>query len=108
MVPRPTKAALFIIQLATALSLFFLDIYLGPGIADGIGYSIVIVLCLGRPNRVYSLGWAGFTTILVVAGGIISPDRSFLHVDLTNRVLEIFTIWVVWFVISEVWPKTLN
>ena len=102
---KPAHAVLFAIQLAIALALFSLDIFLGPGIADGIGYSIVLVLCLRNPKRAYSLGWAGFTTLLVIAGGIITPDSSVLHLSSINRALEICTIWVIWFLIRAIVPK---
>ena len=107
MIERPTRpkhAVLFAIQFATAIVLFLLDIFSGPGIADGIGYSIVLVLCVRNPNRTYSLGWAGFTTLLVIAGGIVSPDSGVLHVGIINRALEISTIWVVWFLITTIVP----
>src|SRR5258706_2701240 len=99
------RAALPTIQLAIALALFSLDIFLGLGIADGIGYSIVLVLCLWNPKRSYSLAWAAFATILVIAGGIISPDSDVLHVASINRALEISTIWAVWFLIRAIGPK---
>jgi hypothetical protein len=105
---NPTKArhaALFTLQLAIACALFSLDIFLGPGMADGIGYSIVLVLCLWNPKRTYSLGWAGFSTLLVIVGGIISPDHSVIHAASINRVLEICTIWVIWFLIGAIAPK---
>ena len=98
-------AMLFAIQLALTLALFLLDIFLGPGIGDGIGYSIVLVLCLRNPKQAYALGWAGFTTLLVIAGGIISPDSGVLHAASINRGLEICTIWVVWFLIRAIAPK---
>jgi hypothetical protein len=105
---KPHQAALFAVQSAIALALFALDIYLGPGIADGIGYTIVLVLCLRNPRPAYLLLWAGLTTVLVIAGGIISPDDGFLHAASTNRVLEICTIWVIWFVIRALGPTTLD
>jgi hypothetical protein len=106
MIERPTKpayATLFSIQLAIALALFALDIFLGPGIGDGIGYSIVLVLCLRNPKRGYALGWAAFTTLLVIAAGMILPDSdNALHLDLINRALEIGTIWAVWFLLRAI------
>jgi hypothetical protein len=105
---KPAHAGLFTIQLAIALALFSLDIFLGPGIADGIGYSIVLVLCLRNPRRGYALGWAGFTTLLVIAGGIISPDSNVLHLASINRALEICTIWVIWFLIRAIVPNRLD
>jgi hypothetical protein len=103
---KPALAALFTIQLAIALGLFALDILLGPGIGDGIGYSIVLVLCLRNPKRGYALGWAAFTTLLVIAAGVILPDSNALHLDLINRGLEIGTIWAVWFLIRAIVPTT--
>lgn len=103
---KPALAALFAIQLAIAGALFSLDILLGPGIGDGIGYSIVLVLCLRNPKRGYALGWAAFTTLLVIAGGIILPDSNALHLGLINRGLEIGTIWAVWFLIRAIVPNT--
>lgn len=105
---KPSQAALFALQLAIAIALFCLDIFLGPGIADGIGYTIVLVLCLRNRGRAYLLFWAVFTTLLVIAGGIIAPDDGFLHVASANRVLEICTIWVVLFVIRTIGPGDLD
>jgi len=103
---KPALAALFTIQLAISLALFSLDIYLGPGIGDGIGYSIVLVLCLLNPEGGYAPGWAALTTLLVIAGGILLPDSNALHLGLINRGLEIGTIWAVWFLIRAIVPNT--
>jgi hypothetical protein len=105
---KPALAALFTIQLVIALALCSLDIFLGPGIGDGIGYSIVLVLCLRNPKRGYALGWAVFTTLLVIAAGIALPDDNALHLDLINRALEIGTIWTVWFLIRAIVPNTAD
>ena len=102
---NPALAALFTIQLVIALGLCSLDIFLGPGIGDGIGYSIVLVLCLRNPKRAYALGWAAFATLLVTAAGVILPDNNALHLDLINRGLEIGTIWAVWFLIGAIVPN---
>jgi hypothetical protein len=101
-------AMLFAVQLALTLALFSLDIVLGPGIADGIGYSIVMVLCLRNPKRGYALAWAGITTLLVIVGGTISPDSGVLYAAAINRALEICTIWVVWFLLRAIVPKVSN
>ena len=102
---KPHHAALFAIQLVLTLALFSLDIFLGPGIGDGIGYSIVLVLCLRNPKPGYALGWALFTSLLVVVGGIVMPDSGVFHAASINRGLEICTIWVVWFLIRAIVPK---
>jgi len=102
---KPALAALFTIQLAISLALFALDIFLGPGIGDGIGYSIVLVLCLRNPKPAYALGWAAFATLLVIAAGILLPDNNALPLDLINRGLEIATIWAVWFLIRAIVPN---
>jgi hypothetical protein len=99
---KPSYAALFTIQLAIAVALFALDIVLGPGIGDGIGYSIVLVLCLRNPKRGYALGWAAFATLLVIAAGTILPSNNVLYLDLINRTLEIGTIWTVWFLLRAI------
>ena len=105
---KANHAMLFAVQLALTLALFSLDIILGPGIADGIGYSVVLVLCVRNPKRGYALAWAGMTTLLVIVGGIISPDSGVLYAAPINRGLEICTIWVVWFLIRTIVPKTSN
>ena len=105
---KANHAMLFAVQLALTLVLFALDISLGPGIADGIGYSIVLVLCLRNPKRGYTLAWAGITTLLVIVGGIISPDSGVLYAALINRALEVCTIWVVWFLLRAIVPKVSN
>src|SRR5258708_2307672 len=99
---KANHAALFAIQLALTLALFSLDIFAGPGIADGIGYSIVLVLCLRNPKRGYALAWAGITTLLVIVGGIISPDTGVLYAATINRDMDICNICVVWFILPSI------
>src|SRR5258705_3207376 len=94
---RANHATLFALQLALTLALFSLDIILGPGIADGIGYSIVLVLCVRNLKRGYALAWAWMTTLLVIVGGIISPDSIVLYAAPINHGLELCTIWFVSF-----------
>jgi hypothetical protein len=100
----PKAVTVIVAQSVISTALFIADVLAGPGIADGIGYSIVLVLCLRNPKRSYLLSWAILTSVLVVAGGIIVPDPTFLHVGIINRGLEMATIWVVWLFIRTIVP----
>jgi signal transduction histidine kinase len=82
--------------LATALGLFALDILTIRGIGDGIGYSIVLMLCLWSPRQSTAFAWACFATILVVSGAFLSIDGGVGTASLINRLLALSTIWVVW------------
>ena len=96
--PKKIRVTLGVAQLAIAFGLFSLDIFSAPGIADGIGYSTVLVLCLWNPKRWYAAAWAAIAISLVVAGGIVSGDNG-LGASLVNRSLGITTILAVWLLI---------
>jgi len=54
---RPTGSKYYVsFNVATLIAIgrFLLDVFSGPGIADGIGYSVVLVLGLPYPERGYA------------------------------------------------------
>lgn len=101
---KSSSTALAVLQVVIAAALFFIDIYMGPGVADGVGYSIVLVLCLWNPKHSYALAWSAIITVLILAGGIIVPDKNLLHAESFDRALEICTVWVLWFLIRAIAP----
>ena len=72
--------------------------------ADGVGYPIVLVLCLWNTKPGYAFAWSAVITILIVAGGLIVPDDNLLHAVSFDRALEVCTIWVIWFLIKAIAP----
>ena len=57
-------------QALSALGLFALDVLTPPGVADGFGYPIVLVLCLWIPGRKYLIGWLFAAVALTVLGAL--------------------------------------
>src|SRR6266513_1210852 len=88
-------------QIVLALALFVLDSMTPPGIADGIGYSAVIVLSLWIPHRRYVLGAACVATLLVVAAEFLSPPGGVGDAAILNRILAVSTIWILWFLMDH-------
>ena len=61
---------------------------------------MVLVLCLWDHERSHSFAWAGFTSLLVIAAGMISGDGGIGAASWINRSLALCTIWVIWFLIT--------
>lgn len=99
--PKHSGAPLGAVQLTVAFGLFLLDVLSPPGIADGMFYPIVLVLCLWKPKRWYALVWAVIAAGLVVAGGIIGGDDGSGGVWLIDRILAIVMIGVVWLLVRS-------
>jgi signal transduction histidine kinase len=82
-------------QVLGALGLFALDVLTPPGIADGIGYPIVLVLCLWVPGRKYLIGWTLATCALTVLGVFFSSAMGPAEASFVNRLLAICSIFIV-------------
>jgi signal transduction histidine kinase len=91
--------ALTSIQLAIALGLFALDILTPFGVADGISYSTVIVLCLWSPDRRVSLIWTLLSLLLIFGGWFFSQDPPAL--SLVSRLLSAGTIVLIWALVGS-------
>lgn len=86
--------ALTSLQLVIALGLFALDILTPFGVADGIAYSTLIVLCLWSPDRRVSLIWTLFSILLIFGGWFFSQDPPAL--SLVSRLLSAGTVVLIW------------
>jgi two-component system cell cycle sensor histidine kinase PleC len=83
-------------------SLFVLDITTPPGVADGIGYPILMVLCLWLPGR-STLAWCTWgSTILTVIGAFFGRTGGIgFDASLINRSLALISIWVIYWLLEQ-------
>jgi signal transduction histidine kinase len=82
-------------QVLGALGLFALDVLTPAGIADGVGYPIVLVLSLWIPGRKYLIAWALATGALTILGAFFQPEVGIGEASIINRVLAICSIAIV-------------
>jgi signal transduction histidine kinase len=87
-------------QVLGALGLFALDVFTPPGVADGVGYPIVLALCLWVPGRKYLMGWALATGALTLLGAFFPPEFGVSEASFINRALAICSITIVTILIA--------
>jgi signal transduction histidine kinase len=104
---KPVRLTVAALQFAIASGLFLLDILSPAGVAEGVGYSTVLVLCLWNPKRWYALSWFLTAVALVLAGGILSGPAALSGPSLINRALGIMSISVVWLLVRS-WMKVIE
>jgi signal transduction histidine kinase len=83
------------VQVLGALGLFALDVLTPPGVADGVAYPIVLILCLWVPDRKYLTAWALATGALTVVGAFFSKDFGIGEASIVNRSLGVCSIAIV-------------
>lgn len=85
---------LFAVGLLLASIILFLDLMAPLGVAGGVPYVVLVLICLWarHPSSAYLMASVG--TLLTIVGYYFSPDGGVLWVVLTNRGLAIFAIWV--------------
>ncbi|HUC61792.1 MAG TPA: HAMP domain-containing sensor histidine kinase [Alphaproteobacteria bacterium] len=82
--------------------LFILDIVTPPGVADGIGYPILLVLCLWLPGRHTLSVCAWGSTLLIVVGGFFGQVGGIgLEASLINRALGLISMWVIYWLLEQ-------
>ena len=99
-VSRIDTRAVIAVQVLGALGLFALDVLTPPGVADGVGYPIVLVLCLWIPGRIYLTGWAFATGALTLLGAFFPPEFGLSEASIINRALAICSIAIVTILIA--------
>ncbi|MGQ0809934.1 MAG: histidine kinase [Nitrospiraceae bacterium] len=79
-----------------SLGLFVLDLQLPLGIANGVLYSIVVLIALRSSQKHFPLAVAGTSTLLTVLGAYLGPILTSvpLWISISNRIFSIFIIWV--------------
>ena len=92
---RIDTRAVIAVQVVGALGLFALDVLTPPGVVGGMGYPIVLVLCLWVPGRKYLTRWALATCALTVLGAFFPPEHALDEPSIINRALAICSIVVV-------------
>jgi len=92
--------AVIAVQVLCASGLFALDVLTPPGVADGVGYPIVLVLCLWVPGRKYLTVWALATGALTVLGAFFPPEFGIGEASIINRSLGICSIAIVTILIN--------
>jgi signal transduction histidine kinase len=84
------------------IGLFLLDVSTPPGVADGVGYPVLLVLCLWLPQRwiLSACTWA--STLLAIAGAAFATEGGVgLEASLINRALGIAAIWIIYFLLLQ-------
>src|SRR5271163_2749595 len=81
---------------------FLLDVLTPPGVADGIGYPILLILCLWLPGRRTLAACAGTAAALTVIGAAFGRTGGVgFEASLINRGMAFATIWIVYFLLVQ-------
>lgn len=97
---RYSGVLIWICAVLSAL-IFTIDLFTPLGIADGVLYTIVIMLTVWIGGQRQTLLAALGTTILTFGGMLFSPAGEDLTIYVTNRVLALISIWGSTFVILK-------
>ncbi|MGD2114760.1 MAG: PAS domain S-box protein [Acidobacteriota bacterium] len=95
---EPPRAKISFMVLCLLLSglIFAVDLMLPVGIAAGVLHAAVVLLSVAVGTTGFTIGLALFVTLLTIAGVALSPPETVgLWVVISNRLLSLFTIWVV-------------
>lgn len=89
--------------LGLAAGLLWLDVSIPLGVAVGVLYAAVVFLGATSPYRLMPVLVAGFSTLLITLGMVISPPMEAAPgwMILTNRVLSLLVIWMAVFFILQ-------
>ncbi len=86
-------ANLWLVCLATAASIFMIDLMLPLGIAGGVPYVLVILFSLWSLDKRLTLYLAIICSLLTVIGYHLSPEGGEYWKVITNRSMALFVIW---------------
>lgn len=89
-----TDPRLVISTIVLAAAIFVLDLAIPLGVAGGVPYVAVVLLCVWSPQRQFTLSVAVACSLLTILGLFFSPARGILWMVLFNRCLALFAIWV--------------
>ena len=81
--------------LIIAVVILAFDLITPLGVAGGVPYVILVLLCLWAKHRVSSYVMAATGTALTIVGYFFSPEGGMHWAVLTNRALAILVIWSV-------------
>ncbi len=84
----------FILGFLLSLIIFFVDISMELGVANGIPYIIVVLLGMTSKKRSYLILFGGLGVLLTVLGFFFSPQGGELWKVLLNRIYAVFAISV--------------
>ncbi len=77
-----------------AVAIFLLDISTPGGVAGGVPYVILILISLWSTRKSFTLMTALVATLLNGLGFFMSSQAGALSIEISNRVLAVFVIWV--------------
>jgi signal transduction histidine kinase len=82
--------------------LFALDALAPPGVADGIGYPILLMLCIRLPWRNALTHCAWISTLLTGIGVLFSSEGGIgFEASMVNRVIAFISIWIMYFLLER-------
>lgn len=83
-----------ILCVASTLAIFIFDCYTPLGIADGVLYSVPVLLTLWLPPGRSTLTMVVCVTPLVILGGYLSPyGEVAIGMAIVNRILSLLVVW---------------
>lgn len=74
--------------------IFIVDLNLPLGLAGGVPYVAAVLASLSAPGQRFTLWVTGICSALTIAGHFLSPAGADQWLDVVNRVLALFAIWV--------------
>ncbi len=77
-----------------AIGIFLIDISTPSGVAGGVPYVILVLASLWSTKKNFTLIMAIMGTLLNFLGFFMSFDAGTLSIEVSNRVLAVFMIWV--------------
>ena len=95
MTEQKTSLLLVCCTVVLGAGIFILDLWLPRGVAEGVLYTTLVLLSLWSPRGQFTLMVATGATVLTILGFVFSPPGSVLWLAVLNRLLALFTIWVV-------------
>ena len=78
----------------TALAILISDLLLPLGIAEAVPYVAVVLISLRSPNKQDPFLVAIGCSVLTLLGYVLSPEGAEAWIDVVNRGIAIFAIWV--------------
>ncbi|GJQ58603.1 MAG: hypothetical protein SCALA701_14040 [Candidatus Scalindua sp.] len=83
------------------LIILILDLSIPLGVAVAIPYIAIVVLSFSSPNKKFTIFMSIICSLLTIVGFFFSPQGEKMWVAITNRLLTLFAIWIVHFLVSQ-------
>ncbi len=100
--PRYRTTIVLGLLIVGMIGLFLLDALAPPGVADGIGYPILLMLCVWLPWRSSLTICAWIATVLTGIAVPFSTEGGIgFEASLVNRAIAFISIWLMYFLLEQ-------